>query len=281
MRPDYEDTHFYLDNAPPEEVEAVLRVLSESEPLSNDALGERLHSDYGFRMQKDRSYSPRRLYDLGLAAAASTDGKRGYVMTDRGSRVRQILATDEDLYAELMHYLHYSRYFYGRAPRPYFWSYYQCSDILWAEKRILASREMASRVQSLMKECFPGLDYTARVGARFDGTAVGRCYSWLRSLEPSPIGAGDSLLRTRAVSRYEIAVLALDHVYRAREYRHGDPVVLDDQLLDEVARVFFLDHTSCLQGITLASRLTKAVRLADTYAGTSVTLMYPFGVENL
>ena len=85
----------------------------------------------------------------------------------------------------------------------------------------------------------------------------------------------------RVRDQFELVILALDHVYRTRGYRYGDPVVLDDTLLDELARVFFLDHQCCRNLLDLAAKVTRTVVLHDTFAGTSVNLMAPYGVENV
>ena len=78
-----------------------------------------------------------------------------------------------------------------------------------------------------------------------------------------------------------LALLALDDVYRSRGYRYGDPVILDEPMLDEVARVFFLDPICCRKLLDLAARLTKVIKLSDTFAGTSVTLMAPYTIERI
>ena len=58
-----EDIHFYIDNAPPDEVTHVLRVLSVGNPLTPDEIAKVMVNQYGFEMQRDHSYSPRRLYE--------------------------------------------------------------------------------------------------------------------------------------------------------------------------------------------------------------------------
>jgi hypothetical protein len=133
----------------------------------------------------------------------------------------------------------------------------------------------------MMMEDFSHLDYTAQVGARFDNTAVGRWARWVRTLSPPPFNEIGETLQRRTVSNHEITLLALDDVYRSRGYRYGDPVILDDSLLDKVARVFFLDPTCCRELLDLAARLTKAIKLSDTFAGTSVTLMAPYTIESI
>ena len=276
------DTHFYIDNAPPEEVSWTLRALSRAEQLSPQMIADKLYAEYGFKMQRDRTYSPRRLYDLGLAEQSGTGTKIHYSLSKLGSEVQGILAFDQELYADLIHFLHYSRYNEKPESRKYLWSYRRCCEIVWAERRAVPAQELAANVQSLMRQEFPCLDFGAREGARFDSTAASRFYGWIRQLMPPPFAdQGHALLKMRIASHYELALLSLDHVYRLRGYRYGDPVVLDDVLLDELARVFFLEHQCYRNLLDLAAKMSRMVVLHDTFAGTSVNLMTPYGVENV
>ena len=277
-----EDTHFYIDNAPPEEVGWVLRCMSSTEQLSPRAIADRTRSEYGFQMQRDTTYSPRRLYDLGLVQQSSTAAGVSYTLTRLGVRLREIMALDPTLYAEVLHFLHYSRYDGRPETRKYFWSYRSCSEIIWMEGRVVPAHELAARIQDVMRQEFPYLDFGARVGARFDGTAAGRFYTWIRQLSPSPLPeGGDVTLRRRNVEHHELALLSIDHVYRVRGYRYGDPVILDELLLDELARVFFLELNCYRELLSLAAKLTRLIVSRDTFAGTSVTLQAHYGIENI
>ena len=276
------DTHFYIDNAPPEEVSWTLRSLSNAEQLSPQMIADKLYAEYGFKMQRDRTYSPRRLYDLGLAEQSGTGTKIRYSLSKLGTKFQGILAFNQELYADLMHFLHYSRYNEKPETRKYLWSYRRCCEIVWAEGRAVPVQELAANVQSLMRQEFPYLDFGARKGARFDSTAAGRFYCWIRQLMPPPFANQDNaLLGRRTVSHHELALLSLDYVYRGRGYRYGDPVVLDDVLLDELARVFFLEHQCFRNLLNFAAKMTRTVVLHDTFAGTSVNLMAPYGIENV
>jgi len=275
------DTHFYIDNAPPEEVAWVLRCLPPGDPVSPNEIASLLLSEYGFGMQKDKTYSPRRLYDLGLANQRRATGTLTYVLTELGHKVRTIATTDPQLYPDVMHFLHYSRFDGDPRTRKYLWSYRRCCEIVWAEKRLIPTQEMASRVQALMRSEFPGLDFAAAKGARFDTTGAGRCYTWMRRLLPPAFSERGGVLQPRVVDRHELVLLALGYVYSERSYRCGDPVVLDEALLSDIARVFFLDTVRCYDLLRLGAEVTHAVALGDTFAGTSVTLNRPFALENL
>ena len=170
MSDNKEDTHFYLDYAPPDEVTNVLKVLSLDYDLTTKEIADALRDSYGFEMQKDRTYSPRRLFDLGLAVR-NKKGSVAYKLSELGSKVQNILGIDSGLAMDLMHYLHYAGYTVEPTKRKYLWSYRRCCEILWDDMRLIKYSDMASAIQSEMQEKFPWLDYGKRAGARFDNTS--------------------------------------------------------------------------------------------------------------
>jgi hypothetical protein len=273
------DTHFYIDYAPPDKVHKALRVLSADHPMTSAEIFDRLESQ-GQSIGR-RTEIPRRLFDLGLAVRVRQGNRIAYALTDLGQKLREIDNFDPDLYPDLMHFLHFSSWDGTPEARKLLWSYRQCSEISWMETRILPRKELASRVQSRMMAEFPDLDYTAAEGARFDATAAGRWAQWVQSLKPRPFSEVDGVLKKRQVEYYEIILLALDDVYRAKGYRYGDPVILDEEMLDDLACVFFLNPLSCRESLDLAANVTKAVTLSDTFAGTSITLVKPYTIESI
>lgn len=277
-----EDTHFLIDNAPPKEVEYVLRSLSPDVSYSVEELRSYMYSEWHFEAQKDLAYSPRRLFDLGLAAKRKTKaGKPGYVLTKFGQKVRDILSVDIELYPDILHYLHYDKYDGTPSARKLFWSYRCCCEIFWELKQIPPVAELVAKVQSRIAAEFPRA-YSQRIGGNFNAGGVTSGWKpWVKCLVPLVLGNGSQELTPRSTRRFELVLLSLDYVYRARGYRYGDPIVLDDDLLDSIARVFFLDLGCCRELIGLAAKMTKAVALADTFAGTSVNLLVPYGIERI
>ena len=281
MAENLEDAHFYLDNAPPTEVSNVLRVLSLGHDLTLKEISVTLRDIYGFLMQKDLTYSPRRLYDLGLATKIRRGSTVTYRLAEMGSLVQNILGIDPPLAMDLMHYLHYSGYKGLPAQRKYLWSYRRCCEIIWGHMRVISSTELASDILGEMRDKFDWLDYGKKVGARFNDKAVGQVYSWLRSLEPSPIQKRESTITPRVIDRYEIALLALDDTYQSRGYTYGDPVIMDDEFIKQVAGVFMLDSQCCKELLHIGSRLNQSVKISETLSGLSIALMRPFRIDNI
>ena len=277
-----EDLHFLIDNAPPIEVEYLLGCLDPDVAYSTEELRQRLLLYWEYTAQRNLTFSTRRLLDLGLADKANTaSGKPGHVITQLGEKVRGILSIDQELYAEIMHFLHYTSYDGSPSSRKLFWSYRNCCEIVWARKELLPTPKLVAEVQSRIAEFFPSA-YASRVGGNFNAGGVSSGWKpWLAQLQPSPFASEGRALIPRRSHRFELAALALDHVYRSRGYRYGDPVILDEPLLDELARVFLLDPICCRELIDLAARLAKAIKLSDTFTGTSVTLWAPYGIERL
>lgn len=273
------DTHFYIDYAPPEKVWEALQCLRVNQPMSPTEIFDTLQLQG--REVSRRSEIPRRLSDLGLATRVGQGNGIAYALTSLGQKVREIKSFEPSLYPDLMHFLHFSSWDGTPEARKFLWSYRQCSTISWIEARLLPTKELASRVQSRMRARFPDLDYAAAVGARFDSSAAGRWTRWVQSLTPAPFLEGNGVVQKREVEYHEIALLALDDVYRCKGYRYGDPVILDEQVLDDLARVFFLDSLCCRELLDLAAAVTKAVTLSDTFAGTSVTLVRPYTIESI
>jgi hypothetical protein len=275
-----EDTHFYIDYAPPDEVRKILHCLSPERPLSPTEMFDMLELQ-GQPVKSRRTEIPRRLYDLGLASQIKQGNRTTYLLTETGRKLQEIDSFGTDLYPDLMHFLHFSSWDGSPQARKYLWSYRRCSEMAWREGRILPTKDIASRIQQQMLDAFPELDYTAKVGARFDDTAASRWVRWVSALSPSPFREADGTLQKRVLSNHEIALLALDDVYRFRGYRYGDPAILDDALLDKVSLIFFLDPICCQELIDLSARLTKAIKLSDTFVGTSITLLAPYGIERI
>jgi len=274
-----DDTHFPIDNAHPTEVKNLLRCLSREVAYSNEELRELLLNTLNYRAQKHIELSTRRLYDLGFAFKQKTfTGKVGYALTALGVKVRNLLELDHDLFADVMHYAHYDGL---SSSRKLFWSYKYCCEIVWKRREIPAKRkDMVAEVQAQIARAFPEA-YSRRIGGNFNEKGIDAWKSWVNILSPSPFKPKDRTLHLRERDNFELSLLALDHVYRARGYRYGDPVVLDDQLLDEIARVFFLDPLCCRRLLDLAARVTRFIELRETFAGTAVKLVSPYTIERI
>jgi len=278
---DNEDIHFYVDNAPPDEVSHVLRVLSSEDQLTPSEIAKIMINEYGFEMQRDHSYSPRRLHDLRLASQERQGPKVTYKLTEHGAKLQAIQAMNPALATDLLHYLHYTSYSGSPQDRKYLWSYRKCCEIIWSTQRLVPNQNLASQILSRMGEEFNYLNWTARVGARFDSTAVGRIYTWLRALDPPPFTKSSKNLQPRLVQRFELALLALDDTYRSRQYHYGDAVLMDESLINQIAGVFFIDTKCCTDLLRLSANVVSSVKMSDTLGGASINLVHPFTIDNL
>lgn len=271
------EAHFYIDHAPPEAVRSILRHFAPGIGMNVKEIGSVIPV---IDKAKFRSEWPKRLADLGLLVPAINEHPIRYRLSSLGALINQLETSDQGIIPDLLHYLH-SGYGIASSYPMYMWSYRQCSQIVWQQQQLPKTNEIAARVFALMIEQFPDLDFQARIGARFDATAVGRWFQWVQTLQPPPFLQGNMVLNPRYVSRYELVVLALDCTYRQLDYRYGDPVLLDERLLDQIASVFFLDRTRCRNLLDVAARMTRLIRITDTFAGTSITLLEPYSIERI
>ncbi len=147
--------------------------------------------------------------------------------------------------------------------------------------KLLKYSDLASAIQSEMKENFPWLDYGKRAGARFDNTAASRVAHWLRALDPPPVDQVGSSLIPRIIDRYEIALLALDETYQSSGYTYGDPVIMDDEFIKLVSGVFMLDSECCKRLLGIGARVNQSIKISETLSGASINLIKPFKIDNI
>jgi hypothetical protein len=272
-----EDHHFYIDNAAMPEVETALRVLSLDRPLASAEIRDIGRRDFYYPMQKDATYAPKRLEDLGLAKKV---GRLGYVLTLDGASLQSILQGDPGLAHELMHYRHFTGYAGHLDARKLMWSYRRCCELVWAAGRLLSAREVAGEILGEMQEQFATCLAGAGVEGQFKASAVTSVYSWLRHLE-SPRIDKDGFLCRCSLRVPALAGLALDDFYRNRGINCGDRVVLDNSVLDSLALVFFATPDSVFDGLRQISRTLHGPQMIETLSGTAIILNRPYGIRDV
>ena len=274
-----EDSHFYIDNAPPTEVVQVLRVLSRDTLMSPSQIAVLLRDQFGFVMQKDHTYSPRRLYDLGLASRVNQAGSVRYSLSELGIKVQLLAGIDSGMGYEIMHLLHYTRFSGTPSDRKLFWSYRSLCRMLWVDRVIASSHELAARIQAAIGEEFPHLNDLGKSGGRFSSSGANQGLAWLRALTPSPL-VEESVV-PRALDNMGLIVAALDFVYRSKALPYGSPLLLSPSIVDEVASALFVDPKICMRVLASAGRLFDKVDVRQTLSGTSITLRAPHSVQDL
>jgi hypothetical protein len=278
-----EDIHFHIDNVTPLEICNVLRVLSLETAMTPNEISDMLVRDYAFTMQSDHTYSPRRLYDIGLTQQERKGQKVSYRLTLRGQKLQNIHAMNPSLSIDLLHYLHYTGYTGQPLDRKNLWSYRRCCEHLWSEKRFILNKDLAGIIISEIDETFPNLEsgHARKSGMRFSSKAVDALYSWIRALEPPLFTKTSKDLQPRQSNRYELALLALTDTYRSRGYRYGDAVLMDESLINQTAGVFFLEPNCCVDLLRLAAKIVPLIKISDTLGGASINLFRPFTLDDL
>ena len=274
-----EDTHFLIDYVNPRELELSLRVIDSEDPKSSENIINELDSIWDYHGQSHFSNTTRRLQDLGLII--KTKGRDNlWILTTLGIKVKKVLDTNPNLYPDLMHFLHYSG---SPEVRKYFLSYKWCSELLWSRKKLLNTQEMVSFVQSKIEDNFPNL-YQMKIGGNFNAGGVNAWKIWLVDLSPAIFSSDNNQekqILPRMIGDFQIALLSLDYLYTSRGYRYGDPILLNDELIDFMAGIFFLDINCFSNLLSLSSKLTRFVNFRETLAGTTITLQNSFTYFNL
>lgn len=271
-----EDAHFLIDYVNPKELEFTLRILDSNSSKNSDVIKDELISNWGFTAQSNFSNTTRRLQDLGLAI--KDDEKRNSIyLTDLGVKLRQELTISQEMYHDLLHFLHYSG---SQEVRKYFLSYKWCSELLWAKKKLIVSQEIVTFILAKIEESFPE-SYQRKKGGNFNSGGVSSWKNWINTLTPSIFSSQElteKYIHPRIINNFQVILLSLDYLYKCRGYRYGDPVLLDDILIDDLAKVFFLDSTCCRNLIFLASKLTRKVTLRESLSGTTLSLLSSFTI---
>jgi len=274
-----EDAHFLIDNVSPRELEYTLRALDFQYPKNLEILSEELFSNWGYSVQSHFSNTTRRLLDLNLINRAD-DKKSSFLLTPLGIKLRQILDTSPVLYSDLVHFLHYTG---SPKIRKYFLSYKWCCQILWERQELLGSQEIAAIIQSKIEEEYPQF-YQQKTGGNFNPGGVSAWKIWISNLEPGLFGTENSKskqITLRNITDFQLVLLSLNYLYTDRGYRYGDPVLIDEEIINNLSEVFFLELNCCRSLITLAAKLPPGITLRESLAGTTVTLQKPFTILNL
>jgi hypothetical protein len=173
---------FYLDNATPVEMSYSLLCANKGEELNKEQFLERFNSR-GFVVGKKYDDNFRRLVDLNAFSPVHVDGdsRKHYSLTPLGERLKKVLFFKEDLFYEVLHYLHY----YSSLEcenREYFWTYkFICDNIYGLNNLSLAIKLLNPLIEELQAK----FNKTRIV---IDARSIGKTINFLRALNKlSPI----------------------------------------------------------------------------------------------
>lgn len=274
-----EDVHFLIDNATPIEVSNILKLSSQDVVYSNENFRSLLQSEFSFVAQKDIAYSTRRLFDLKLLKKEKTiDNKPGYILTDFGLKIKNILFNDIEFFWEIMHYLHYQGYRGNFEDRKLFWSYKKSCDFIWYRNEIPKTEVISAYIQDLIEKDFP-LFFSKKVGGNFNIGGVNSWKSWILTLDPKVIS--NDIYNKRVIEKPELVLIALNFIYETKNIRFGDSIILDDLLIEDLCKVFFIEETNCKDLLSLASKVTDFIKFKETFGGISINLLKPFLINEL
>lgn len=266
---------YYIGSANPLELEYILLSITPKDALTRNLLESKILEKFNYRVQKRFGDSINRLEDLDIILKERTEEGQVCKLTDFGQTMRELLQYEVQLYRELIHFLHYQGYNYTTRKREYLWSYRKLCDLLWNRSRVGKYRDLASEVTGYIQEHFNATEVP------FDDTIIGKFLNWLKPLRPRVIDDEKNILR-REIDRPELFLLSVDLCYREKGLRYGDPILLAENVVDDICKPFFIEP-SCLNTlIEISGRFSPGhLRLMTGFQGTSLILRRSFSVTDL
>ena len=271
-----EDKHFLIDYVPPLELTYSLISIKNNDGLSNKELSTFIEENFELPTQKNFSSTTRRLLDLGLV---EKNNNNEFYITELGNRINEIYHFDYEIFFDLIHYLHNTKYINNPLSRKYFWSYRSLTQYFWNHKELRSDKEMSEIVLADIQEKWPE-HFRETKGGNFNPGGVSSWRYWINQLTPEVINQERRLIK-RETSRYQLILLSINNLYRSEKIDFGNPILLSANIIDQIASEFFLKNDCVNNLINIAAQFSSALSIGDTFAGKSITLHKPFGIERV
>mgnify|MGYP000949813327 CR=1 FL=1 len=264
---------FYLDNATPLEISYSLLCANIDEELNKDDFMERFNSkNYTVGTKYHDNF--RRLVDLGAFSEKTVkgDARKYYTLTPLGEKLKNVLYFSEDLFYEVLHYLHY--YFsLDCYTREYFWTYkFICDNIYRLEDLSSANQILNPLIEELQTKF-------NKTRIAIDGRSIYKAINMLKALNKlSPIQENQVVPR-KVLLDPQLLLVAIDYAYRICELNYGIPLVLTQNVKETLCQFCFLDKSSLDQYLEhLISKLF--IRNNFGVAGQAIILDQGFDIGN-
>lgn len=226
---------FYIDNATPVEMSYTLLCINKDEELNNKDFLERF-SEKGFAVGKKYTDNFRRLVDLGALLEKYKGTRKYYSITPKGLRLKNVLFFKEDLFYEVLHYLHYYSSL-NCINREYFWTYkFVCDSLYKLGSLYAAPRKL---LNPLVEELQTKFGQTRVV---IDGRSISKVIQFLRALNQfSPI-INSQYIPRKELFEPELLLVAIDYTYKVYGLNYGIPLVLNEQVRETLCYFCLLDR---------------------------------------
>jgi hypothetical protein len=226
---------FHIRNAQPGDMAAILATLDVCSGLSTIAEIVEQAQQLGFTI-RDRM----RLEALATARDLGLVEQSGNALSGEGHVLAQLEVIKPDLFADLIHGLHYTLWSeHQPGVHCFSWSYRFFCSILWraGTMELQDRRGLASEVESRACTVFNRDDIA------FSPKSIGGALLWLEELSPPVITEGSRFAR-RAFCPPELFVIAVDSAYRSQGIDHGANLLLTDERRSDVCQLCLLDPTN-------------------------------------
>jgi len=205
--------------------------------------------------------------------------KFSYVLTPRGLSCRNFAIYRKDVYHDLIHYLMFATWEIGGGNDYWSWSYVKICEILWdsrPEKR--PSRDVFGLIMDKAANEFPNLEPAA-------GTeTVDKVVEFIRDLSP-PYLVDNSSHSLHCIERdwfsVELALLAINYLYIARDVPFYTPILLDKSISKELGPLCFASFNTITTMIDTAARTFPYLTMHTGEWGTSIILQKTINLQML
>ncbi len=265
---------YKIDDVTPEETVALLLNMSTGQGITKKELIETFERKGIFvsvRFRKGDAF--RRMMNLDLLKLQAD--RETFLLTEKGEALKEILVTDQALYYEIMHILHYTA-FDDKRPKTqrYFYTYKLMCDELWERLSFPPTAELTSRVIDLLSQKFQtDIVSVSDVSVRW-------CIVWLKMLSPPFVDESRNINR-RKPNYIKPFLLSLDYIYKVKGLPYSTPVLLTDETRETICRCCLMAPTFFDETFEMVQRFYSYVRKNIGVSGTSLILEREVTLERL
>jgi len=272
-------------NVKPAAVKAILQLLDEECLLDTTEIWSQIGNQLWptLRTVQQRNYLRKNLKTmkaLGLISEIRNSSSFLHELTLEGKRVRYLSRFKQSLFAEALHFLHYTAYeLEGGLERAFSWTYQQICDVLWKQRpRPIIKKNIIDQVLFNAEESFEGAEEISLSHYAIDGVK-----NWVGQLTPpflEVIAGRTTTTRGRRFCSPELLTLSINLLYGRKNLKLGSPLLLTDDSIDEICRTGLVSLDVFDDILTLVLDMDFNVRLQSSQWGRSVFLDKAYTMDN-
>jgi len=216
-----------------------------------------------------------RLTDLGLLDKIKEGNKiKGYKLTSLGSKAKNLLLGNEDLFYEFMHYLHVKSAF-EKEKDGYFLTYFLILRDIYNRGEVRRYNTIISDVFNELENIL-GAEITHKKGQ--DNTSVGKAMSWVKDPLNPPFLTNDNEINYRKNVDPFVFIMSLDSYYTKEGIPYKSPIILNKKNKRGISMMGLLNEKYFSKNIERISNIFDELYIRDTVNGKTITLRKEFDI---